>query len=225
MKFLGKSGKAIAWLLLGITPLIHIYLVCVVWLGLIPVNSGAVPGDDVTIYIKTNGVHTDIVVPVRNGIKDWSREIRYDQTAGNDSLATYLAFGWGDRGFYINTAEWADLTAETTFVAAFYLGTSVVHTEFHRGLRESENCRKITISTPDYQSLVDYISASFRREDGQVVWIPETGYGKSDTFYEGAGKYSLFKTCNTWANAGLKAANQKAALWTATDTGICYHYD
>jgi hypothetical protein len=46
----------------------------------------------------------------------------------------------------------------------------------------------------------------------------------NDSFYEAKGAYTLFYTCNTWANNGLKAINQKAALWTATDRGIFQHY-
>ena len=44
-------------------------------------------------------------------------------------------------------------------------------------------------------------------------------------FYEAKGSYSLFYTCNSWANQALKAANQKAALHTLTDTGIFRHYE
>jgi hypothetical protein len=50
-------------------------------------------------------------------------------------------------------------------------------------------------------------------------------YGKHAAFYEAKGSYNLFYTCNTWANQALKAANQKAALWTVLDKGIFYHYE
>ena len=50
-------------------------------------------------------------------------------------------------------------------------------------------------------------------------------YGKNDAFYEANGSYSLFHTCNTWANNGLKACGQKACFWTPFDSGIFYHYD
>jgi hypothetical protein len=43
-------------------------------------------------------------------------------------------------------------------------------------------------------------------------------------FYNAKGRYSLFYTCNTWANQALKSANQKAALWTIFDFGIFQHY-
>ena len=49
-------------------------------------------------------------------------------------------------------------------------------------------------------------------------------YGNDDAFYEANGTYNLFKTCNTWANNGLKACEKKAALWTPFESGIFYHY-
>jgi 3-dehydroquinate synthetase len=52
----------------------------------------------------------------------------------------------------------------------------------------------------------------------------EAVYGEFDAFYEANGNYHLFHTCNTWANNGLKAAHQKAAIWTPFESGIFYHY-
>ncbi|MFP3836064.1 DUF2459 domain-containing protein, partial [Chryseobacterium sp. SIMBA_028] len=46
----------------------------------------------------------------------------------------------------------------------------------------------------------------------------------NDAFYDAKGTYSFFYTCNTWANNALKAAGQKAALWTPSDFGIFQHY-
>lgn len=47
-------------------------------------------------------------------------------------------------------------------------------------------------------------------------------YGKTDAFYEAKGKYSLFKTCNTWTNNALKASEQRACVWTIFQSGIFY---
>jgi hypothetical protein len=72
---------------------------------------------------------------------------------------------------------------------------------------------------------VDYISNSFQSDSGEFLKIEtDAVYGKNDAFYEAKGSYSLFHTCNTWTNNALKSANQKAALWTATDKGILSHY-
>lgn len=218
LKFIGRFVLAILIFLV-------VYVIIAFTAAHIPVNSSPEKSDDVTIYINTNGVHTDIMVPVKNQIKDWTTAIRYDQTKAKDSLMTYIAFGWGDKGFYLDTPEWSDLKASTAAKAAFYLGTSAMHTKFYNTVKEDAECVKVTISKKDYQDMVKYIEDSFRLDDkNNVQWIPNQSYGQYDAFYEGKGKYSLFYTCNTWANNCLKAGHQKATLWTVYDKGIFYHY-
>ncbi len=55
---------------------------------------------DKEIYITTNGVHLDIVLPVENIELEFLSQLEIlPQTK-------YVSFGWGDREFYINTPEW-----------------------------------------------------------------------------------------------------------------------
>jgi uncharacterized protein (TIGR02117 family) len=194
-------------------------------LSKITVNSEAEnQAKEISIYIMTNGVHTDLVLPVRNEVKDWSREIKYENTQAKDSTTNFLAFGWGDKGFYLNTPEWSDLKASTAFNAAFGLGNSAMHTTFYKSVKESKSCIRIDVSKKNYQKLVNYIEAGFQHDNNQdPIFIEATTYGKNDSFYEANG-YNLFQTCNSWANNALKEANQKAAFWTVTDTGIFCHY-
>lgn len=226
---MGKKLKRIARftgrLLIGILAFIVVYVLVVLITSNITVNPNPEKSDEVSIYINTNGVHTDIVVPVKNEVKDWSKDILYSHTKSRDSIMKYLAFGWGDRGFYLDTPEWSDLKAGTAAKAAFYLGTSAMHTRYYSDIHEDDECVKIDISKKDYESLVQYITESFKLDNSQKVqWIANRSYGAYDAFYEGTGGYSLFYTCNTWANNALKAANQKAALWTVYDGGIFCHY-
>lgn len=212
--------------LITLIVIIAVYILATFIGSVIPVNSSAAKQGDITIYINSNGVHTDIVVPVKNNIKDWTTVVPYSHTKANDSLARYIAFGWGDRAFYLETPQWSDLKASTAFNAAFHLGTSAMHTRFYRTLQEDEECIKLKISKSDYKKLVAYIEDSFAYSENQKIkWIANCSYNNYDAFYQAKGKYSLFYTCNTWANNALKAANQKAALWTLYDKGILYHYE
>jgi len=223
---LKKIAKVILKFTLSIVGFVVVYLLAVFLLYRIPVNRHPKQGGTVPVYILTNGVHTDIVVPLKNNVKDWTEELKFSQTKANDSLAQYAAFGWGDKGFYLYTPEWSDLKASTAFKAAFYLSTSAMHTTFYRDMKEGTDCKKILVTSDEYRALVKYIEDSFNPgADGNVQWISGYSYGKHDAFYEAKGRYSLFYTCNTWANSALKAANQRAALWTPYDKGIFYHYD
>lgn len=221
-----KTFKILGKVLSGIVGFIIVYALLAFGLSRITVNSEDLDtGEDVAIYIKTNGVHTDIVVPIRNEYKDWSEKVQFAHIKSQDSTMKYIGFGWGDKGFYLNTPEWADLKFSTAFNAAFYLGTSAMHATFIKQVKESKNCVKINISKAEYERLIAYIEDSFQYDaGGNPILINATTYGQNDSFYEARRKYHLFYTCNTWANNALKDAGQKAALWTPSDTGIFCHY-
>ncbi|HEU4497674.1 MAG TPA: TIGR02117 family protein [Flavobacterium sp.] len=226
MKKLRQLPKLLLKLILGMLAFFALYILAALLLPIFSVNSEDTNlKEDVAIYIKSNGVHTDIVVPVKSEGRDWSEKIKFEHTASKDASMQFIAFGWGDKGFYLNTPEWSDLKFSTAFKAAFYLGTSAMHATFYRQVKEDEDCIKINISNEEYASLVAYIEASFQHgADGNPILISAPAYGQNDSFYEANRKYSLFYTCNTWANNALKSAGQKAAIWTPTDTGIFRHY-
>lgn len=194
-------------------------------LPLISVNENNDQPEEIPIYILTNGMHTDIVCPVRNDIIDWTSIVSSENTVSKRTDFQYVSFGWGDKGFYLDTPTWADLKFSTAFKAAFWLGDSAMHVTFYPNLEESEDCRKIWISRENYKLLVDYIQNSFDKENGKSIFIPtDMVYGKNDAFYDAKRTYNIFFTCNTWANKALKVSNQKAAFWSATDKGIFRHY-
>ncbi|KOY85457.1 urease-associated protein [bacterium 336/3] len=190
------------------------------------VNAEPNTSKDISIYILTNGVHTDIVLPIKTNFIDWSEEIKFENTNSKDTAFQYVALGWGDRGFYLETPTWADLKFSTAFKAAFGLSKTAIHTTFYQELKEGKNCVKIKISANQYQKLIEYVKKSFKTDsENHFVCIQtDARYGKNDAFYEATGSYSLFHTCNTWTNNALKIAGQKACVWTPFDTGIFYHY-
>jgi uncharacterized protein (TIGR02117 family) len=181
---------------------------------------------EVAIYIKTNGVHTDLVVPVRTAERDWNKLIPYSNTRDKDGNSTYVGIGWGDRGFYLETPTWNDLKASTAFKAAFGLSRSAIHATFYNMLEEDQHCVRIDISREQYGRLIKYIDATLETDSaGLPTLIPtDAVYGGADAFYEAKGRYNIFRTCNTWTNRGLKVSGQKAAIWAPFDWGIFYQY-
>lgn len=211
-----------------ILSIVIIYLLIAFSLSYIPVNNNfkECEKDAVEIYILTNGVHTDLVLPLRNQYNDWSKFVNSAETKSKDTTFGLVGFGWGDKGFYLQTKTWSDLKFSTAFKAIFYLSQSAMHVTFHDQINESATCRKICIDKESYLKLVDYITQSFLRNNnnGMPVMIKEASYGVNDSFYEAKGTYGLFNTCNTWANEGLKYAGLKAAFWSPFDKGIFHHY-
>ena len=224
-KVVFKLVKYIGFLLLALL----MYGIVITLLSFIPVNSfdsrTLIPGKKIEIYLLTNGVHTDVVVPVKNEVFDWSKQVKFTDTKAKDSTAQFMAIGWGDRGFYLETPTWSDLKVNTALNAATGLSSSALHITFYKSLKEGIDCKKITIDSIEYKKLIVFINDSFQLNNGNVTKIDTKAvYGNNDAFYEAKGSYSLFYTCNTWANQALKAANQKAALWTISDSGIFRHY-
>jgi uncharacterized protein (TIGR02117 family) len=222
---LKKIFKYIAFTLLSIIVFFGLYLLSAYVLSRMGTEREASTSDEVSIYILTNGVHTDLVLPIKNKQADWSQEVKFENTVGKDTTFNFVAFGWGDKGFYLETPTWADLKASTAFKAAFALSSAAIHATFYKTMTEADDCVKINISEEQYVRLIKYIQDSFELKENHVVSISTNAvYGKTDAFYEAKGSYSLFHSCNTWANNGLKACGQKASVWTPFDTGIFYQY-
>lgn len=139
----------------------------------------------------------------------------------------YASFGWGDKGFYLATPNWSDLKFSVAFKAMFHLGSTALYVTFYKAMPTGERCKEIKISKAEHGQLVTYLKKSFRLDSlGHTINIVthNDGYGSDDAFYEAAGTYDLFHTCNTWANNALKACGQKACLWTPLDKGIFHQY-
>ena len=222
-----KAFKVLLKIAGGIISFILFYVLVGFCLSSIEVNTNVVDSNkEVTIYIKSNGVHTDIVVPVKNSTADWSKHIKYSHPRQVNASFTYVGIGWGDKGFYLETPTWADLKVSTAFNAAFGLSSTAIHATFYKELIESENCIKIEISKAQYQLLCSFILNSFEKDENQqVVHIStDANYNSYDAFYEAKGAYSLFNTCNTWANNALKFSGLKACLWTPYDKAILAKY-
>jgi uncharacterized protein (TIGR02117 family) len=203
------------------------YVLVITAVAYIPVNTEfeACTEDCVDVYLRSNGVHTDLVLPVTSELKDWTTHLDSKKTKGGKTGFKYVGIGWGDKGFYLDTPTWGDLTAKTAFNALFYLSSSAMHVTFYTEMIEGERCKKVSISKAQYLKMLAFMESSFQTTASSAyILIPNASYGKNDLFFEAKGRYSLFYTCNTWTNNCLKAADMKACLWTLFDKGIFYHY-
>jgi uncharacterized protein (TIGR02117 family) len=200
------------------------YLFVSVIFSIIPIQKEKHKQADVLLFIISNGVHTDIVLPVKNLQTDWIAELGLSQAQNTENKL--ISFGWGNREFYLNVPEWGDLTPGIAFCAISGLSPTAIHCSFYKNLKENEHCRSLVISTEQYIRLCSFISGTFKRsEKGEVVQIPTpANYFCNDCFFEATGHYHLLNTCNTWTNRALKASGSKACLWTPFAKGILYHY-
>ncbi|WP_156032729.1 TIGR02117 family protein [Prevotella sp. 10(H)] len=226
MVYIKKILHVLKIFLLSFLGFVVLYLIVEFCLSRIPVAGEITENPDITIYIITNGDHTDIVVPVKSAQIDWSEKIKYSNTVSKDTTYAYLAIGWGDKGFYLDTPTWSQLKFSVAFKAVFGINTTAMHTTFYHTMTDGDRCKEIRINDDQYRRLIDFITAKFQTDAaGDFINIKtDANYGDSDAFYEAKGRYSLFYTCNSWANDALKAAGQKACVWTAFDKGLFWQY-
>lgn len=219
--------KTFKRILLVLLALVLTYVVALLVLPKITIKAETVHQlREINVFIKSNGVHTDIVVPIKNKYYDWNKVIKQKHTLQPDARMNYVGIGWGDKGFYLNTPTWNDLTFETAFKAAFGFSTTAIHVTYYKKILENEKCVKLSLTGLQYKKLCDYILKSAQMENNEFINIKTNAvYGKHDAFYEANGTYSIFKSCNTWTNKGLKTSGQKSCLWTVTDTNILNKYN
>jgi uncharacterized protein (TIGR02117 family) len=227
MTILKKAIKGIFLTIASLLSCICLYLAFALVLTIIPVNNSfQETKNGITIFVQSNGVHTDLILPVKNNIHDWSPKIDPEDFEINEKRFKYISFGWGDKGFYLNTPTWADLKFSTAFNALFLGGSSCMHVGYVTEKPSlDKRTHEINISENQYKALVKFIEDSFQKDkNGQYAIIPGHHYsGTNDNFYEGIGSYSFYKTCNVWTNCGLKEAGIKTAAWAPFDESVLYH--
>lgn len=204
-------GKALGYLLL----FLGLYVGISVLLSLIPTNRASSPtGGGNRIYVHSNGVHLDLIFPLELIPADLLAQLAH---APSSQL---LAFGWGDKGFYLDTPTWAELSPKVAIKAMFLPSPTAMHvTEYDR---VNPTWSYLELTDEQLTDLWTYVRSSFDTQlgGGRITELVGEGYTPRDRFYEAVGNYSLFKTCNTWVNKGLRRVGVKTAVWTPVDFGV-----
>ena len=223
--------RALVWALrivAGIVALPLIYFALAIFLGLVPANVAfRQPAQGITIFVRSNGVHTDIVMPKVNAEMDWRpyadpAHLR-DPRWGN---ADHVAIGYGNREFYLNTPTWADLSLGTAFTAMFGAGTTLLHVEHIDRPRPEALQRPIRLAPGQYRRLVAFIRERFKLgPDGRPIPVPGGAYGSYDAFYEANGGFSAVLNCNEWTGRALRTAGVRMGLWTPLEQSVMWRLD
>ena len=146
------------------------------------------------------------------------------QASGADpkrAAASHLAFGWGDREFYLNTPQWADLTVSRALGALTGGNASLLHVTWLSRAQLRRGAYALPLSTAQYRQLTAYVQATLPATG--AVQIAGAHYGKQDAFYEALGSYNAFETCNTWTGRALRRAGIKTGRWTPFEQNVVWH--
>ncbi|MGF6147175.1 Protein of uncharacterised function (DUF2459) [Kingella potus] len=172
-------------------------------------------GSGITLYLRSNGAHADIVMPLANGTYDWRTVADPAATAAQSKAYRYIAVGWGERDFYLNTPRWRDLTAATAVRALSGANRTLIHTAYSaEPPAEGAYAVRFTVSHEQYRRLAENLAAHFKRRNGRTLPVSGAHYTPDDAFYEAEGRYHLFNTCNSWLNRRLAESGLRSVVWT-----------
>lgn len=120
--------------------------------------------------------------------------------------AEFLEFSWGDRDYFPAPDGGLGLALK----AAFWSSGSVLHVVGFRDTVESTfpgaEIFKIALSEEAFQGLIKFISDTFSRPHRPAPAEPRPGLFPNGRFYSAEGKFSIWRTCNTWVAEALRAA-------------------
>ncbi|MDZ7588631.1 MAG: TIGR02117 family protein [Parasphingorhabdus sp.] len=196
--------------------IIACYLLGALTGSLIPRNQNWQPvHDGIEIFIESNGVHTEIIVPVTNDQFDWSDLIRPEHLADRALYGSHVAIGWGHAGVYRHTPRWQDLRMADALSAIFGSDDTVMHI-YHLNYPQAypHYRRSLRISRDEYARLAAAIRSSFANG------APASGYGADDLFYPARGHYNALNSCNNWTSDMLARTGIRTGLWTPFAGGV-----
>lgn len=196
--------------------------------SLIPVNRKYRPSEKgVRIFISTNGMHTDFIVPTKSNLFDWTKIINGQAFAKSLDQYPYLGIGWGDPNFYLELEAWDKLSLKIAVKALLIPSKTIMHVIGYDELPyQQQRVKEIYLTNKQFIHLCSFIYNAFELNDHQEVQlIPAVGYTPDDNFYKAIGSYHAIHTCNYWVNKGLKKVGVRTALWSPLDKGIFYQLE
>jgi uncharacterized protein (TIGR02117 family) len=178
----------------------------------------------ISLYISNQGIHTEIIVPVKNEYFDWNQYLPLTEI-GRDATSDYkyLSFGWGDRAFMLETSTSGSINPVTAFKALFLPTPSTVHVQSYRVFPRNLETKCVKISGANYLRLVNFIKNSFQLDAAGKKMKISYGYDNTDCFYEAKGSYSILRTCNDWTAEALQKADVNTPLWSTLSAAIMFH--
>ena len=213
------AGRVLTFLLAGPA----LYLVGALAGSLAPVNRHwREPAEGTTIYLADNGVHADVIMPVKANGLDWAPLFPARDFAAPVRGMRWIAFGSGEQHVYLDTPRWRDIRPRT-IGSALSGGPRVMHVEYVPS--PDYAVRAIRVRPQEYRRLWASIRADLKLgRGGNPQRIDHPGYGPSDAFYRATGKASAFRTCNTAAANWLRLAGIETSLWPPFTQGLTWRY-
>jgi uncharacterized protein (TIGR02117 family) len=212
-----KLTKALGAVLAGVVLALALFALAG-WVGSsIPRNADwREPADGVEILLGSNGVHTELVMPLVTPEKDWRPVFPAKDVAVPRSDYSHVAVSWGEKEVFLNTPTWWDLSPLTVLRIAGMGGEGLLHVAHYVRPAPSDDFRPLRLTGAQYRRLVAAIERSLPRGER----VRHAGYGPHDVFYDAPGEYTASNTCNQWTSDVLAAAGVRTGWWTPFAGGV-----
>ncbi len=208
-----KLVKTVALALAGISALLVVYLISAVagtvWTA--EPEPGEPSADMTTVYVLSNGFHSDIVLPVDAAA---SLPIAAADLPGGLAGTRYLILGWGSQTAYTSLLALTDLTVEIAAKALLF-DRSVMHVLPYGGELQGSGVYRLELDPDQVRRLVAFIDETFTVDaNGRAELLPGITQGYGDVFYRARPRFSLFYGCNAWTGEALREAGVPVGIWT-----------
>ncbi|PPS43547.1 DUF2459 domain-containing protein [Chroococcidiopsis sp. TS-821] len=193
--------------------------------SLLPKRLGiSAQANEVTICVNQVGIHTNIIVPVKNELHNWQQFLNLKEI-GTDPLGNYqyLGFGWGDRDFYPRNPSEIQEIVPLGIQALFFSRGSVMRVQGYPEIPQHHDIHCVGVNTSNYLNTVQFIQNSFElTPQGQTILFVRSEESEA-SYYEARGHYSILRNSNNWTAEGLRQANINTPLWAGIPQAVMFH--
>ncbi len=214
--FVRKGLKVLCVLALSLAGIVAAYLIAAVvgtvWTA--PASPGVKTDTSHTIYVLSNGFHSDIALPVVGGQAPHGIPVAGEDLPAGLQGTQYLITGWGSQTAYTSLLAVSDLTVEIIAKALFF-DRSVIHIQPYSGPMSGKGIYRLELGDAQYQKLIAFIAQTFSTDDeGRAEPLSGITQGFGDVFYRAHPRFSMFYGCNAWTGEALRQAGVSVGRWT-----------
>lgn len=221
MKKIALRGAS--WFSGGLITLVLVFLLAA-WIGSsVPRNGDwTEPESGIPIMIESNGVHTGLVLPVENTVKDWRETFPSAGRPrdGDGWMPTHIAVGWGEKEVFLNTPTWGDLKVSTALRIATRGGDGLVRVGHYVNPQPSPYHRTLIVRPEEYARVVERVEAALPPLPAGAERRTYASFDPASRNYDARGRYTLANTCNQWVSDTLAYAGIKTGAWTPFAGGV-----
>ncbi len=178
----------------------------------------------IEVQLIAGPIHYDFLLPLTPDTRATFAFLHQDGLKIQDPSAEWLMVGWGAQGFYTTAGRYQDISATALF-RAITGDTSVLRVDVFGRLPPSLPTLRLRLSTVEYAAFLEAIIASFKpNAQGNLSALNIPGLTGGDRFYPAQGRFNLFRTCNTWIGAMIRASGRRFGAWTPLPTSVTLAY-